>query len=266
MEENQGLQIEKDFALVLTAAIDVKGMPKAYPTVAEQRQEDYFNSLAYYVKNQPRIKKIIFIENSGWPLDRVKEAGVENPHDKQIEFISLNCNDFPRVFGKGYGESLLIEKGLSQSHLINTVTHFGKITGRIYLKNMTNILESVQENYDCLCDYKDQTWRLKKLLGKTDVSPYCDTRFLVFSQNFYQQTLKPLHQKHQEGCFYLETQFYQAIKNAEKEYKVINRFYIEPDFQGIAGHFGGKDYSSKKERVKLRIRALSRKLIPALHL
>lgn len=101
---NHPLNIEQDFALILTASIDIKGMPKAYPTVAEQRQEDYYNSVKYYVNNQPRIQKIIFIENSGWPLDRVQEAIKDNPHNKKVEFISLNCNDFPRQLGKGYGE------------------------------------------------------------------------------------------------------------------------------------------------------------------
>lgn len=266
MTKNQAFNIEQDFALVLTATIDIKGMPKAYPTVAQQREEDYYNSVTYYVKNQPRIKKIIFIENSGWPLDKLKTILADNPHDKTIEFISLDCNDFPREFGKGYGESSLIEQGLLKSHLINTVTHFAKITGRIYLKNMTQILESTKENYDCLCDYKDQGWKIKKILGKKDVSPYCDTRFLVFSQQFYEQTIKPLHQKHQEGCFYLETRFYQAIKNAEGQQKVISRFSVEPDFQGIAGHFGGKNYSSRTERVKFVIRSWTRKILPILHL
>ncbi|ACK67505.1 conserved hypothetical protein [Rippkaea orientalis PCC 8801] len=263
---NHPLNIEQDFALILTASIDIKGMPKAYPTVAEQRQEDYYNSVKYYVNNQPRIQKIIFIENSGWPLDRVQEAIKDNPHNKKVEFISLNCNDFPRQLGKGYGECLLIEKGLEQSNLIQTVTHFAKITGRIYLKNMTQILERTEEYYDCLCDYKDQGWRIRKLWGEKYVGPHCDTRFLVFSRDFYQNYIKPLHQQHQKGCFYIETQFYDQIKSLEGEQKIINRFAIEPDFQGIAGHFGGKNYSSRKERTKFMIRAWTRKLIPTLHL
>jgi hypothetical protein len=266
MNKTPSLKIEKDFALVLTATIDVKGMPKAYPTVAEQRQEDYYNSVTYYVQNQPQIQKIIFIENSGWPLDRVKEAVSDNPHHKQIEFISLNCNDFPRKLGKGYGESLLIEKGLEKSSLINTVTHFAKITGRIYLKNMTQVLESIAEEYDCLCDYKDHGWKIKRLFGQKDASPYCDTRFMVFSQEFYHHQIKPLHQNHKEGCFYIETQFYQAIRKLEGTEKIISRFRVEPDFQGIAGHFGGKNYSSKTERTKFIIRSLSRQLVPMLHL
>lgn len=269
METSSPFQIEQDFALVLTASIDIKGMPKAYPTVAEQRQEDYYNSLQYYVQNHPKIQKLIFIENSGWPLDRVKQAVENNPYDKKIEFISLNCNDFPRKLGKGYGECLLIEEGLTQSNLIKTVTHFAKITGRIYLKNITQVLTSLQEPFDCLCDYKDQGWRLRRLLGQKDVGPHCDTRFLVFSQEFYQKIIKPLHQKHKDGtvfyCFYIETQFYEAIKKSEDTYRVITRFKVEPDFRGIAGHWGGKNYGSLTERSKFFVRVFGRKTAPFLH-
>jgi hypothetical protein len=263
--------IEQDFALFLTATIDIKGMPKAYPTVSEIRQEDYFNSLRYYVCCQPQVRKIIFVENSGWSLERVKQAVANNPHNKEVEFISLNCNDFPRRLGKGYAESLLLEKGLEESKLIHTVTHFAKLTGRIYLTNMTELLTSVQQPYDCLCDYKDQGWRLKRLAGEKSASPHCDTRFLVFRKEFYTEYIKPLHQRHREragesACFYLESQFYQAIKSAAGSKTVISRFPIEPDFRGVAGHFGGKNYSSSKERTKFKMRSLMRKTTPWLHL
>ncbi|MGD1700237.1 hypothetical protein [Dapis sp. BLCC M229] len=79
MKKKSQLNIEYDLALVLTATIDIKGMPKAYPTVAEQRQNDYYNSIQYYVNHQPQIRKIIFIENYGWPLEPLKEAIQDNP-------------------------------------------------------------------------------------------------------------------------------------------------------------------------------------------
>ena len=88
------LNIEQELVLLLTATINVKGMPNAYPTVPEQRQEDYYNSLKYYINFHPRIKKILFVENSGWPLERLQETTQENPHNKQIEF---------RLFGLCYG-------------------------------------------------------------------------------------------------------------------------------------------------------------------
>jgi hypothetical protein len=89
---------------------------------------------------------------------------------------------------------------------------------------------------------------------------------MVFSKEFYLQNIKPLHNNYQNGCFYIETQFYQAIKKLEDGKRVIFRFPIEPDFHGIAGHFGGKDYSSPKERAKFLIRSQTRKVLPWVHL
>ncbi len=259
------LNIEEDFALLLTAAIDVKGMPKAYPSVADEREKDYLRSLSYYIKNHPHIRKIVFVENSGWSLENIKKIALDNPYQKELEFVSLNCNDFPREFGKGYGESLLIERGIEASQLIRDVNYIGKITGRIYLFNITKILEVIEDRYDCLCDYKDLTWRIRKALGK-DASPYSDTRFLVFNKKFYAGYLKDLHQQHEQGCFYFETQYYQAIQRAKQDLKVIDRFLIEPQFRGIAGHFGGKDYGSKPEQIKYLIRSVIRQVLPWAHL
>jgi hypothetical protein len=260
------MEINKDLALLLTASIDIKGMPKAYPTAAEQRQEDYYNSLKYYVNNHPRIQKIVFVENSNYPLDRVKEAIKENPHNKKVEFISLDCNDFPKFLGKGYGESLLIEKGIEKSELIKTVTHVAKITGRIYLLNLTKILEKAPDSYDCLCDFKDQGWFIKRLLGQSTARPNSDTRLLVFSKDLYFKCFQPLHHRELSNCFYFELEYYQAILQAKSQFKVINRFPIEPKFRGIAGHFGGKDYGSKPEQVKYALKSVLRKVAPWIHL
>lgn len=255
-----------NLALLLTATIDIKGMPKAYPTIPEQRQQDYYNSLKYYVNNHPKINKIVFVENSGWNLDFLKEAIAENPHQKQIEFISLNCNNFPRKLGKGYGETLLIEKGIEQSFLIKEVSHIAKITGRIFLLNMTEILEKVKEDYDCLCDFKDQGYIIKRLLGEKTANPNSDTRFLVFSKELYHKYFQPLHHQPFARGFYFELQYYNAIIQAQNEFKVINRFPIEPNFRGIAGHFQGKDYGSSTEQIKYIIRSIGRKIAPYIHL
>lgn len=56
------LNIENDVALLLTASIDIKGMPRATPSVPEQREEDYFNSLQYYVTNHPKVRRILFVK------------------------------------------------------------------------------------------------------------------------------------------------------------------------------------------------------------
>ncbi|MGF1480916.1 MAG: hypothetical protein ACFB4I_15760 [Cyanophyceae cyanobacterium] len=263
---SQSLNIETDLALLLTASIDIKGMPRATPTVPEQRQEDYFNALSYYVNNHPQVRKIIFVENSGWNLDRVKEATRENPHNKEVDFVSLDCNDFPREYGKGYGECLLIDKGIAASELAQSVNYIAKITGRIYLLNLTQLLRSVRDPYDCYCDYKDHGWRIRRLWGETGVGPHCDTRFLVFSLDFYRQHLQKLHRQHPGGGFCIEAEVYNAMKEAEAQEKIISRFPLEPDYRGVAGHFQGKDYDSPKERAKFVVRSWSRRVVPWAHL
>ncbi|MEG3437220.1 hypothetical protein V0288_08830 [Pannus brasiliensis CCIBt3594] len=258
------LSIERDFVLLLTATIDIKGMPKAYPTVPEQRQEDYCNSLRYYLNNHPRVTKILFVENSGWPLDRLREVATENPDRKQVEFISLNANHFPRAFGKGYGENLLIEQGVLQSNLVRESSYIGKITGRIYLLNLTEILTNIDREFDCLCDFKEPYF--KQITGVKDSIPYADTRFLVFRKSFYHEYIQPLHARHRQGCFYSEHQYRRAIELAAPSTQVLKRFPIEPRFSGIAGHFQGKNYDSHPERVKFAVRSLSRSLLPWLYL
>jgi hypothetical protein len=258
------LNIDQELVLILTATINIKGMPKAYPTIPEQRQEDYYNALRYYINYHPRIKKILFVENSGWPLDRLRETSKDNPHKKQVEFISLELNDFPRNFGKGYGETLLIEQGILKSELIQESSYIAKITGRIYLLNMTDIIESVINPFECLCDFKWPIWQ--QLRDKKNNPPYADTRFIIFSKSFYEIYLQPMHKNHQQGCFYSEHQYYKAINSASQLTNVCKRFPIEPEFSGIAGHFQGKDYNSRSEQLKRAVRILTRQTMPWLYL
>jgi hypothetical protein len=129
---------------------------------------------------------------------------------------------------------------------------------------MTELLTSIREDFDCLCDFKEPY--LKKLTREKDAVPYADTRFLVFGKSFYHRYIRPLHDNHREGCFYSEHQYRRAIEGAVPSARVLTRFPVEPKFAGIAGHFQGKNYSSSIERVKYAVRSLSRALAPGLYL
>ncbi|MEY3328401.1 MAG: hypothetical protein RLZZ115_1282, partial [Cyanobacteriota bacterium] len=106
----------------------------------------------------------------------------------------------------------------------------------------------------------------KYLFQETTASPYVDTRFLVFKKEFYLKYFQPLLYNHQNGCFYMESKIYQGIQSAKPDQKLIERFPIEPEFYGIAGHFQGKDYNSPVEKFKFNIRFLGRKVAPWIHL
>ncbi|CCQ57381.1 hypothetical protein [Crocosphaera watsonii] len=275
-QANQLLNIENNFALILTATICVDNLPRVYPADKSVREQQYLNTLNCYLHNHPRLKKIIFIENSGSSLNALEQATQNNPYQKQVEFISLNNNLSYGFKGKGFGECLLIQEGLKQSNIIESVTHFGKLTGRIYLENITQILETCPDNFDCICDYKDQGYILKNTLAKKKrFAPFCDTRFIAFSWKFYSKYLESLHldfiEKHPNQGFFIEPEYYRVIHSLEKEANIIKRFKNEPKFCGVSGHsggkkYGGKDYDSFSEKLKYQFRIAARQLFPWLHI
>ncbi|MGB5595650.1 MAG: hypothetical protein WBM62_16670 [Crocosphaera sp.] len=274
LSSNQWLDIENNFALILTATICVDNIPRVYPADKKVREQQYIETLTYYLHHHPRLKKIIFIENSASCLNNIKQVMLDNPYHKKVEFISLDTNLYYSSKGKGFGECLLMQEGLKQSEIIQTVTHFGKITGRIFLENITHILETIPANFDCICDYKDQGYRIKKALFNKQGNPFCDTRFIAFSKQFYSQYLEDLHTHFSETFpkeyFCIEVEYYKKIHSLEEQANIIKRFKIEPKFVGISGHsggktYGGKDYNSFPEQLKYKMRIIARKLIPSLH-
>lgn len=172
MKNLEALDIEKNFALILTATINVDNIPRVYPADKSVREDQYIKTLTYYLQNHPKVKKIIFIENSASSLERLKQAAQQNSYQKEIEFISIDTNLSHGHRGKGFGECLLVQQGLKQSELITKVTHFGKITGRICLVNLTQLLETIPSNFDCVCDYKDLGYKIKKILLKKKVKNF----------------------------------------------------------------------------------------------
>ncbi|HTQ79448.1 MAG TPA: hypothetical protein VMM92_05590, partial [Thermoanaerobaculia bacterium] len=93
------LDLENQLALLLTASVEVnRGISSVTAVDARTREAEYAENLRYLLSHHPRIRKIIFAESSGWPLDRFQELARENPWNpwgKEVEFLQLACNDFP---------------------------------------------------------------------------------------------------------------------------------------------------------------------------
>ncbi|MGK7879417.1 MAG: hypothetical protein AB4060_04865 [Crocosphaera sp.] len=58
--------------MILTATICVDNLPRVYPAEKSVREQQYLNTLNYYLHNHPRLKKIIFIENPGSSLNALE--------------------------------------------------------------------------------------------------------------------------------------------------------------------------------------------------
>lgn len=99
-----------DFTLVLSASVDPKGMTGISKESLLNREQQYIDTLVFYA-SCPGIPRILFVENSGWPLERLK-AAVETFGDK-VAWLALDVNDYPREWGKGYGEFAMLDRAVA---------------------------------------------------------------------------------------------------------------------------------------------------------
>jgi hypothetical protein len=256
------LDLERQITLLLTATVRVNpGVPGVTAPSPEKRGAEYAENLRYHLHHFPQIRRIVLAENSGWPLDSFHEVAADNPLGKEIELLQLDCNDFPGHLGRGYGESLLIDRALSTSRLLATASHVAKLTGRQRIANLAALLARVPADVRFLCDLRDHGFYERFRLPAA--GRYCDTRFFLFTRPFFDLHLRWLYRDAAAGEveLFLEAAFYDVVKALEAEPGVLCRFPVEPRYRGRAGHWH-KDYGSPRERAKQVLRAVARRLLP----
>jgi hypothetical protein len=258
------MRISANFVLCMTATIDPMGMPGVSRPDPRARESDYLQCLQYYCRHDPQIHRILFLENSGWPLERLqREARFNNPYGKTLEFVSLRCNEFPRELGKGYGEFLMLDEGLRSSCLVRDADYIAKITGRYRLLNLTRLIERMQSARGLLCDVRDHD--IYRRLGIRATARYCDTRFFAFLPAFYERQIRGAYIRCNDARgYYAENLLFEVATRSDLQTEVCKRFPIEPDYRGFAG-YGSKDFGSKSERGKRLVRAIARRVVPWLY-
>ena len=133
-----------DFSLILTCTIDPKGMSYLVRSKIEDRLNDYKKSFNFWIK-QEKIKKIIFIENSGYDISYF--ADMAKNSSKDIEIISSEVNNtFDRKLGKGFGEHLCYKEIFDKSKIAMKTNYFIVVTGRHIVKNFNKIFNDILES------------------------------------------------------------------------------------------------------------------------
>ena len=139
----------------MTACIDPsKGSYPLKRADPETRLLDYQISLRYWLNfPDPRLKNILFIENSGYSLATLEKiAREENPIEKQVEFVSLDCNGYPKGIHFGYAELKMLDLGLQASKLREMTTHMIKISGRYRFPSISRLLNRIPDEFDAIAD------------------------------------------------------------------------------------------------------------------
>ena len=254
------------FPLLMTASVNPRGMSGLSVNDIAEREQQYLGTLQFYLRNDA-IGEIVFIENSGHPLDAFRKLAEGCPQ-RRVEFISCDLNGYPRELGKSYGELLTLDYAAGHSELVRAAGGYFKVTGRFPILNIGKLLAeaSEREPWELFCDNKDHRVYDWLRLGWTGHA--CDTRFFGVTLEFYQ---KHFHGRAAElddsRSRLIEFMFFETAKQAASEHRVIRRFRTEPEYAGRAGHVQTallqvNDYSGAVAKAKRRIRQLGRRIAP----
>lgn len=151
--------MKRKIVLLLTACINPNGMANTALIDNEERKNQYYNALNFYLStiNIP----IVFVENSNYDISNDYKKEIQSG---SLEFITFNGNDFEKFRGKGYGEALIIKEGFQKSYYLNHCHYVVKITGRIIVQDIKRIISSKLLYFDNIfrCDFRlgDFLWSM----------------------------------------------------------------------------------------------------------
>ncbi len=247
-----------DYLLVMTACI-VPNNDSIKVVINDPiiRLEDYRKTLIFWLRYpDTRIGKILFIENSGFPLDSLKETVLlENNLSKQVEFISLMCNEQPPGIHYGYSELNMIDQGLSLSELVKNSRYIIKVTGRLVFPDLTALLKLLPSDYYFAVDCRKNSFFVKHL------QEFVTTQLMFFSTDFYELKLRNIKSKMTQKMFLIENLLYSELINYMGSEGTIFRWPINVDPVGYAAHWH-KDYRSFKQRLIYFFRGICRLFLP----
>jgi len=215
--------------VLLTGTINPKKFNTPFTKLMnkEERLGQYLDTIYKYIVFS-NFDVIIFCENSMYKYNYNSLKKLAKSNGKILEILSFT-GDKREISkrGKGYGEGEIMEHALHKSRYLNVPKQtFYKITGRIFIKNINNILEySKKDNYFFS-------------VGNN----HCVTLFFKCSVIFYKNTLLNAYMACDEkNGIFLENVFYDSVKMHKKEVHCFNDY---PYYDGVAGTTG-KKYGNK---------------------
>ena len=224
-------------ALLITGTI-VPNSNFVTHTNAEQRRNEYYDSLLFYSDNFKR-DDLFFLENSVYDFDKDEEFK-KLLTDRKIALLKFPVSDKFNQ-GKGYQEFEMLDKAMEK--FSGKYNSFIKITGRYKVMNL-------KELTDYTCNSLVADFHKKLQVTQTNV-------FYV-SGSFYNSYLKGLYlQVDDSKGIYIEKIVYNKIQ-IEQLSKKVKLFPLNPIIVGVSGSYGG---TLNRNKTKMKIRNIERKLL-----
>jgi hypothetical protein len=201
-----------------------------------ERLSDYLCAIPLWLA-EPEIEHVIYCDAGGF---KIPEEIFESP---KFESLELDLKEICRKRGKGTGEAMSMEYAMQHSRLLGK--NFFKCTGRLFVKNFSEILQTMTpiQPYFYLCkDHKVQ---------------WGDTRFYWMNRDCYEESLQPFLDRMNdfEGRIAEFIYYYHA-----QEYRQLP----QPVYIGRSGHTGQIYAEYFSDEVHANAVRLMKKLNPSL--
>ena len=236
------------YLVVLTACIDPAKDNVVVRADPKVRLLDYQHGLSFWLNHpDPRLQRILFVDNSGYPLDALKSL----PGADRVEFISLNCNSYPPENSYGYAEMKMIDLALQQTG--QQSTHIIKATGRLTFPGISHLLDSIPLSAQFAVDARK--WQTPWSRYKR---PFIPTQLMVFQRGFYASHLQSSYEEMVGTDHWIESFLYEKLRLFRGG---LMRFPVSADPVGMPAH-RQESYTSGRQKAINRLRAAARVLAP----
>lgn len=227
----------------------------------EERIQDYRAALTSWLRRrEPRITQLIFIDNSGHPLEELEaHAREQNEFGRRCEFISLPFMPLPDGLHHGYLELKLMDEGFARSRLFGATPHFLKATGRYRFPAISRLLDRLPEDFHVAVDSRDNRFFVRHPQRFTGAA------LMLFSTAYYDGHLRTLYRKmrpappprHQ----FIEDMLFDFLAPHRGEEGYVLRWPVNCDPEGICAN--GESWNSGRRRLFALGRGAGRRLMPA---
>lgn len=145
----------------------------------EERRIQYLEAINFYLRNTDC--KIVFCENSDTDISYLL-----NPIFKdRIEFLKFKAEGYVKFeHAKSIGEAKIIKYALENSKFIENTTFIIKVTGRVKIENINEIINKLKTNpNELLIELRSNTWAMtvcfasSKILLKNIINDYLNKNF-----------------------------------------------------------------------------------------
>ena len=250
--------LNSEYVVIISACIDPsKGSIEVSRSDPSIRLQDYISGLRFWLNiSDRRLDKIVFIENSGYPLDALQElAHLSNPLNKQVEFISLCCNEYPEGVHYGYAELNMIDEAFKLSKLLNQSSYLIKATGRLTFPTISRLLNRLNDDFMFAVDCRNN----KLFVPSPQV--FATTQLMIFSISFYRKHLLNIKAGLSKDMACIEGLIYNKLITFQGEKGAILRWSVNVDPSGYSSGWS-KSYDSPKQKVINQARAICRIITP----